>query len=102
MDKSTLSKQIITRGHLSINLPVFVLVVSIVMLVSLFNLPWILGVLGGSLIGYITWGKLVKKWVDWALRLGISQSELIKIAREGKVSMFSREIFEKIVNNDKK
>lgn len=99
MDQN-LRKEIIRRGHLSINLPVFIVVMLVVTIINTFQLPWVVGVIGGALIGYIVWGKLIINWRNWAFSKGIEEDELIAISREGRVSFFSREIFEKILHND--
>ena len=94
-------KEIITQGHLTINLPVILLVIVIVNISNYLHFPWIASVLGGSLIGWFVWGKLVERWRDWAISHGVSHEELIAIAKRGHVSIFAREFFKKVIYNNK-
>lgn len=102
MKTELMPAQIVKRGHLGINLPVVLLVTSIVSLGSYMQWPWIAYVLGGSLVGLFTWSKLIENWRDWAVNNGVSPKELLEIAQKGRVDMFAREPFQKIVLKDKK
>ncbi len=101
MNTPLTDKEIIKKGHLTINLPVILLVVFVVNVSNYFHLPWLVSVLGGSFIGWFVWGKLVERWRDWAMASGISREELITIAKQGHVSIFAREFFQKIIFNNK-
>lgn len=101
MKTTITTKQIIQRGHLTINLPVVLLVAVIVSVGGFMDWPWLAYVLGGSLIGLFTWSKLIEIWRDWALKHGVDRKQLLAIAQEGRVDMFAREPFQKIVLKEK-
>ena len=103
MNKSTIDKKsIIQRGHLGINLPVGLLVFLTVSFGSTLNLPWLALVFGTSILGLILWSYLVARWRNWGISHGYTTDQLLNIAREGRVDMFAREAFRKIILKRKK
>tara|TARA_R110000868_G_scaffold68878_6_gene203492 strand:+ start:10867 stop:11187 length:321 start_codon:yes stop_codon:yes gene_type:complete len=75
---------ILLKGQLTVNLPVI-----IIMLLTFFGLLEFAdfslqrNLLIAFILGWVSWGFLVKKWILWAMKNNVSDEKLLKIGKPG-------------------
>lgn len=75
---------VLIKGQLTVNLPVTIIMVSAFFgLLEFADFSLQRNLLISFVIGWISWGVLVKKWILWAKKNNITDEKLLKIGKPG-------------------
>ncbi|MBE9575606.1 hypothetical protein [Flavobacterium proteolyticum] len=80
MKKELSTSEIIIKGHLWVNLPITILIISGFYIIHEYlKQSFNIALIGGIVIGWTYWSFSVKRWIKWALTNNVDSEKLYKI-----------------------
>jgi len=81
---SVTPRQALARGHLTVTLPVVLIMIAVVLVLRIFlgsNVGLVVGLFAGPGTAWIWWSFMVPRWRDWVIDNGLRAEDVQRAAK---------------------
>jgi hypothetical protein len=99
--RSLSSARLLLQGWALVNIPVTVLILAFFLILSSWDVPYLLALLGGGAVGWAYWEVAVKHWIRWSHRQGATAERIYGIGKPGML-VWNLEMVQRVLGSDQK
>lgn len=83
MDNKISDYKLLLKGQLIVNIPIILIMIGSFLLLTYTPFSFFKNVFISFVIGWVSWSFLVKFWILWAKKQGVSDEQLLKVGKPG-------------------